>query len=36
VENVPALVARLKKDPWAEMLRSKQRLTGPMVKQISG
>jgi bifunctional non-homologous end joining protein LigD len=36
VENVPALVARLKKDPWAEMLRSKQRLTGPMVNRISG
>ena len=36
VENTHALVERLKRDPWGEMNRSKQRLVGSMVKQISG
>ena len=36
VENVPALVERLRQDPWGGMLRSKQRLTGAMLKKISG
>src|SRR5687768_4675822 len=36
VENVSALVERLKRDPWGEMVRSKQRVTGAMVKKITG
>ena len=36
VENAHALVERLKRDPWGEMVRSKQRLTGAMVKKITG
>jgi bifunctional non-homologous end joining protein LigD len=34
VENAPALVERLKRDPWGEMVRSKQRVTAAMVKKI--
>jgi bifunctional non-homologous end joining protein LigD len=36
VENTHTLVERLKKDPWEGMTRSRQRLTGAMVKKISG
>jgi bifunctional non-homologous end joining protein LigD len=36
VESAPALVERLKRDPWGEMVRSKQRVTAAMVKKISG
>jgi bifunctional non-homologous end joining protein LigD len=36
VENAPALVERLKRDPWGEMVRSTQRLTGSILKKISG
>jgi bifunctional non-homologous end joining protein LigD len=36
VENVSALVGRLKRDPWGEMVRSKQRVTAAMIKKITG
>lgn len=35
VENTHALVQRLTRDPWGEMVRSKQRLTATMVKKIA-
>jgi bifunctional non-homologous end joining protein LigD len=35
VENAHVLAGKQKRDPWGEMIRSKQRLTGAMLKRLS-
>lgn len=34
IENLPARLARLKKDPWADMLSTKQNVTAAMLKTL--
>ena len=35
IENVPARLRKLKRDPWAEMAKTKQTLTAAMLKHLS-
>ena len=36
IENVPARLDNLKKDPWAELAKTKQTITAAMVKRLDG
>ncbi len=35
IENVPARLAKLKKDPWADLEKTKQSITAAMVKRLA-
>jgi bifunctional non-homologous end joining protein LigD len=35
VENMPARFKRLKKDPWAEMFKTKQSVTALMMRRLT-
>jgi bifunctional non-homologous end joining protein LigD len=36
IENVPARLDKLKKDPWSELTKTKQTITAAMVKRLDG
>jgi bifunctional non-homologous end joining protein LigD len=36
IENVPARLDKLKKDPWADLAKTKQMITAAMVKRLTG
>ena len=36
IENVPARLDKLKKDPWAELAKTKQTITAAMLKRLHG
>ncbi len=35
IENLPARLARLKKDPWADIAKTKQSITAAMIKKLA-
>ena len=34
IENLPARLDKLKKDPWADLAKTKQSITAAMVKRL--
>ena len=35
IENLPARLDKLKKDPWAELAKTRQTITAAMVKRLA-
>ena len=35
IENLPARLGKLKKDPWADMAKTKQSITAAMRKRVA-